>query len=130
MRRVAITGMGAICALGRNITEFAESLRQGRPGIGPIESTDMSQLRFQNGAEVKGYTHQPYFEDRRADFIDRFAQFAVIAAREAVEDVLPLMPSVFLLKNWACILMRFIKELVVLRVLIWVTRAELASLSC
>ena len=46
----------------------------------------MSQFRFQNGAEVKGYCHQPYFDDRRADFIDRFAQFAVIAAREAVES--------------------------------------------
>jgi nodulation protein E len=46
----------------------------------------MSQIRFQNGAEVSDYTHQPYFEDRRADFIDRFAQFAVIAAREAVAD--------------------------------------------
>ena len=85
MRRVAITGLGAICALGRTTAEFAESLREGRPGIGPIESCDMSQLRFQNGAEVKGYTHQPYFDDRRADFIDRFAQFAVIAAREAVQ---------------------------------------------
>jgi nodulation protein E len=86
MRRVAITGMGAICALGRNTAEFAESLRQGRSGIAPIESTDCSQLRFQNGAEVKGYSHQPYFDDRRADFMDRFAQFAVIAAREAVAD--------------------------------------------
>jgi nodulation protein E len=86
MRRVAITGIGAICALGRNIGEFAESLRQGRSGIGPIESADVTDLRFQNGAEVKGYSHQPYFDDRRADFIDRFAQFAVIAAREAVAD--------------------------------------------
>jgi nodulation protein E len=86
MRRVAITGAGAICALGRNTTEFAESLRMGRCGIGPIESTDCSQLRFQNGAEVHGYSHQPYFDDRRADFMDRFAQFAVIAAREAVAD--------------------------------------------
>ena len=84
MRRVVITGMGAICALGRNTAEVAETLRQGRSGIGPIESADVSQLRFQNGAEVRGYTHQPYFDDRRADFIDRFAQFAVIAAREAV----------------------------------------------
>jgi nodulation protein E len=83
MRRVAITGMGAICALGRNVPEVAASLCQGRSGIGPIESTDCSQLRFQNGAEVRGYSHQPYFEDRRADFMDRFAQFAVIAAREA-----------------------------------------------
>src|SRR5260370_40666379 len=86
MRRVAITGVGAISSLGRTATEFAESLRQGRPGIGPIESTDMSQMRFQNGAEVKNYSHQPYFDDRRADFMDRFAQFAVIAAREAVAD--------------------------------------------
>jgi nodulation protein E len=86
MRRVAITGVGAISSLGRTAAEFAESLRQGRPGIGPIESADMSQMRFQNGAEVKNYSHQPYFDDRRADFMDRFAQFAVIAAREAVEN--------------------------------------------
>ncbi len=86
MRRVAITGVGAISALGRNAAEFADSLRQGRSGIGPIESADCSQLRFRNGAEVPGYSHQPYFDDRRADFMDRFAQFAVIAAREAVAD--------------------------------------------
>jgi nodulation protein E len=86
MRRVAITGLGAISALGRTTCEFAQSLREGRSGIGPIESCDMSQLRFQNGAEVRGYSHRPYFDDRRADFIDRFAQFAVIAAREAVAD--------------------------------------------
>jgi len=84
MRRVAITGLGAICALGRTTAEVAESLRQGRSGIAPIESTDASQLRFRNGAEVRGYSHQGYFEDRQADFMDRFAQFAVIAAREAV----------------------------------------------
>src|SRR5689334_1799860 len=85
MRRVVITGMGAISALGRNAAEFAESLRQGRCGIGPIESADCSQLRFQNGAEVRGYSDQPYFDNRRADFMDRFAQIAVIDAREAVE---------------------------------------------
>jgi nodulation protein E len=45
---------------------------------------DCSQMRFQNGAEVKGYSHKLYFDDRKADFLDRFAQFAVIAAREAV----------------------------------------------
>lgn len=84
MRRVAITGLGGFCALGRTVEECAETLRQGRSCIAPIESADMSQIRFANGAEVRGYSHQPYFDDRRADFIDRFAQFAVIAAREAV----------------------------------------------
>jgi nodulation protein E len=86
MRRVVITGMGTISALGRDTAEFADALRAGRSGIGPIQSADTSTLRFQNGAEVQDYSHQPYFEDRRADFIDRFAQFAVIAAREAVHD--------------------------------------------
>jgi len=86
MQRVAITGLGAICALGRNTAEFAQALSQGCSGIAPIESADTSQLRFQNGAEVKGYSHTPYFDDRHADFLDRFAQFAVIAAREAVAD--------------------------------------------
>ena len=86
MRRVAITGVGAICALGRTAPECIQTLCEGRSCIGPIESADTSQLRFHNGAEVKDYSHQPYFDDRRADFIDRFAQFAVIAAREAVAD--------------------------------------------
>jgi nodulation protein E len=86
MRRVVITGTGAISALGRTAAEFTASLRAGQSGIGPICSTDVSALRFQNGAEVKDYSHTPWFDDRRADFMDRFAQFAVIAAREAVCD--------------------------------------------
>jgi nodulation protein E len=86
MRRVVITGTGAISALGRTAAEFTASLRAGRCGIGPICSTDTSALRFQNGAEVKDYSHTPWFDDRRADFMDRFAQFAVIAAREAVSE--------------------------------------------
>ena len=84
MRRVAITGLGVICTLGSKREEFWEALREGRSGIGPLESVDCNNLRFRNGAEVRGYTHARYFEDREADFLDRFAQFAVIASREAV----------------------------------------------
>ncbi|MCU1275123.1 MAG: 3-oxoacyl-[acyl-carrier-protein] synthase [Bryobacterales bacterium] len=86
MQRVAVTGIGVICALGRNAEEFERSLREGRSGIGPIQSADCSNLRFRNGAEVAAYDHRPYFDDKRADFMDRFAQFAVIAAREAASD--------------------------------------------
>lgn len=86
MRRVAITGLGVIAAPGRNACEFWKSLLEGRSAIGQLESVDCSALRFQNGAEVRGYSHEPYFEERRADFMDRFAQFAVITAREAVAD--------------------------------------------
>src|SRR3984893_6482529 len=86
MHRVAVTGIGVICALGRNAEEFERSLREGRPGIGPIQSAGCSNLRFRNGAEVAAYDHRLYFDDKRADFMDRFAQFAVIAAREAASD--------------------------------------------
>lgn len=84
MHRVAVTGIGVICALGRSAEEFCRALREGRSGIGPIQSSDCGTLRFRNGAEVADYDYHPYFDDKRADFIDRFAQFAVIAAREAV----------------------------------------------
>src|SRR5215472_14770 len=86
MQRVAITGMGVIAGPGRTTAEFWQSLLEGRSAIAPLESVDCTALRFQNGSEVRGYSHAPYFEDRRADFMDRFAQFAVIAAREAVAD--------------------------------------------
>src|SRR6266498_3724431 len=86
MQRVAVTGIGAICALGRTRQEFWNALCDGRCGIAPLETVDASKLRFQNGAEVRGYDHRPYFDDKRADFMDRFAQFAIIAAREAVAD--------------------------------------------
>jgi len=82
--RVVITGIGVISGIGSTRDEFWESLRLGRPGIGPITSTEMSELRFRNGSEVSNYSHTPYFTDKQADFMDRFAQFAVIAAREAV----------------------------------------------
>jgi nodulation protein E len=86
MRRVAITGLGVIAGPGRTACEFWNALLEGRPAIGKLESVDCTNLRFQNGSEVRGYSHRPYFEDRRADFMDRFAQFAVIAAREASTD--------------------------------------------
>jgi nodulation protein E len=84
MHRVAITGVGAICALGRTADEFAAALAAGRCGIAPLESFEPETFRFSSGAEVRGYSFAPYFDERRADFLDRFAQFAVIAAREAV----------------------------------------------
>ena len=52
-RRVVVTGLGIISPLGLNVAETWNSLKEGRPGIGPIEGVDCSGLRFQNGAEVR-----------------------------------------------------------------------------
>jgi nodulation protein E len=85
-RRVAITGLGIICPLGLNLPDTWESLREGRPAIAQIQSADCSTLRFQNGAEVRGYDPLKHFEGGKDAYIDRFAQFSVIAAREAMRD--------------------------------------------
>lgn len=85
-RRVAVTGLGVICALGHNTSEVWRALCEGRSGIAPIHSVDLSQLRFRNGAQVCGYDPGKYFDADRADLLDRFAQFALIAAREALRD--------------------------------------------
>lgn len=84
MRRVVVTGIGVICGLGRNREEFQAGLRTGRCGVGPITTAECLDLRFRNGAEVKCYNANDHFSPKEADMIDRFAQFAVIAAREAV----------------------------------------------
>jgi nodulation protein E len=85
-RRVVITGMGVISALGRDCAEFARSLAEGRSGIGPIESVDRASLGFPNGAEVRGFDPAVHFPERSGDFLDRFAQLGAVAAREAVRD--------------------------------------------
>jgi nodulation protein E len=85
-RRVAVTGLGTICALGRDTGEFWSALCEGRSGIGPIESLDTSSLRFQNGAQVRAFEPAKFFDPARTGVLDRFAQFAVVAAREAVRD--------------------------------------------
>lgn len=84
MRRVVVTGIGVISGLGRNREEFRAGLREGRCGIGPITNIECSDLRFRGGAEVRCYNPCDHFSPKEADMIDRFAQFAVVAAREAV----------------------------------------------
>ncbi len=84
MRRVVVTGIGVICGAGNNRGAFQKALQEGRGGVGPITNTECLDLRFRNGSEVRGYDPNDHFTSKEADMIDRFAQFAVVAAREAV----------------------------------------------
>lgn len=86
MRRVAITGLGIVSALGHNVKDFWESLSRGKSGIAPIRLVDCSRVRFKNGAEVKDFDPSPHFESSKLALLDRFAQFGLLAAREAVRD--------------------------------------------
>ena len=83
--------MGVISALGHDQQGFWQALVNGRSGIGPIPQgvgpvieMGMNQVRFKNGAAVLGYDPDAHFSRKALSFMDRFAQFSVIAAREAV----------------------------------------------
>ncbi|HEY1742219.1 MAG TPA: beta-ketoacyl-[acyl-carrier-protein] synthase family protein [Granulicella sp.] len=86
MHRVVVTGTGVISALGKNTAGFWESLIAGTSAIREIESVDVSQIRFKNAAEIRNYVPEEHLESKDIPFMDRFAQFAVIAAREAIVD--------------------------------------------
>jgi nodulation protein E len=85
-RRVVVTGIGVISSLGKDAVEFWQALAAGRSGIGPLQAVSAGLLRFPNAAEVRGYDPAEHFRDKETDYLDRFAQFAVVAAREAVRD--------------------------------------------
>ena len=85
-RRVVVTGVGVISSLGLNAVDFWQGLATGRSGIGPMTLVNPALLRFPNTAEVKGYDPSQHFCNKETDFLDRFAQFGVVAAREAVRD--------------------------------------------
>jgi len=78
--------MGMICALGTNVADCWQELVAGRPGIRRLTAVDPTLLRFTNAAEAVGFTPADHFEPARLDLLDRFAQFALVAAREAVRD--------------------------------------------
>src|SRR5690349_17126297 len=86
MRKVVVTGIGVISAIGNNTAEFWTSLTEGRSGIGQITKTDVSTLRFQNAGEVKDFDGLAHFDEKTLFWLDPFAQFGVVAAREAVAD--------------------------------------------
>ena len=69
MRRVVVTGVGAVSALGSSRAAFWQALSEGRSGIGPLEGVGDPDLRFENGAQVRGFDPEAHFEPRVADTI-------------------------------------------------------------
>src|SRR5437016_12235474 len=86
VRRVVITGLGVISALGPDKDPFRQALSRGQSGIGPLEGIDEEGLRIENAAQVRDYDAREHFDDATALLLDRFAQFAVVAARGALRD--------------------------------------------
>lgn len=85
-KRVVVTGLGAITPIGNNLTEYWEGLVSGRNGIGPITLFDASRHDCRFAGEVKGFDPHVYLERKEAKRMDRFAQFAVAASKQALTD--------------------------------------------
>ncbi|MEM6407535.1 MAG: beta-ketoacyl-[acyl-carrier-protein] synthase family protein [Pseudomonadota bacterium] len=84
MRRVVITGQGTINALGQSAPETFQAFRDGKCGIGPLDIRDVDRLAIQIGGQVHDYDAQSEFNRQEISLYDRFTQFALHSAREAI----------------------------------------------
>ena len=86
MNRVVITGSGTVNALGTDVRETLLSMQEGKCGIGPLKFRDVDRLSIKIGAQIKGYTETDYFNRQELVLYDRVTQFAILAARQAVNE--------------------------------------------
>lgn len=84
-RRVVVTGMGVVSPLGCNLTDFEKNLREMYIAIDKITSFDASNLPVQIAAEIKDFRPENYMDKKLAKRLDRYSQFALAAARQAIE---------------------------------------------
>lgn len=84
-RRVVVTGMGAITPIGKDVESFWNGLKEKKVGIAPITQFDTTEYKATLAAEVKDFDPKEYMDPKAAKRMERFAQFAVAATKEALE---------------------------------------------
>ncbi len=86
MKRVVVTGMGAITPIGNNVEEFWKNIKKGTVGIDNITKFDASDYKVKLAAEVKDYNPEDYMDKKAARRMELFCQYAVVAAGEAIRQ--------------------------------------------
>jgi len=86
MRRVVVTGLGALSPLGNTVPEFWKNLISGKSGAAPITKFDTSKFKTKFACEVKGYDPLNYFEKSEVRKLDPFAQYALVSSDEAIKN--------------------------------------------
>lgn len=86
MRRVVVTGMGAITPIGNSVEEYWQSLQEGKTGFAEITYFDTTDYKVHIAAEVKNFDPKNYMDRKSARRMEKFSQYAVAAAKEAMED--------------------------------------------
>lgn len=86
LKRVVVTGLGALTPIGNNIEEYWEGLVNGKSGSAPITYFDTSNFKTKFACELKNYNPEDYFDRKEIRRLDRFAQYALISSDEAIAD--------------------------------------------
>jgi 3-oxoacyl-[acyl-carrier-protein] synthase II len=86
LRRVVVTGLGAVTPIGNDVAQYWEGLRSGRNGVAAITLFDASRHACRFAAEVKNFEPAGWLEPKEAKRWDRFCQFGIVAAKQAVQD--------------------------------------------
>ena len=86
LKRVVVTGLGALTPIGNNIQEYWEGLKSGKSGCAPITYFDTEKFKTKFACEVKDYDPLQHFNRKEARKLDRFAQYALISSDQAIQD--------------------------------------------
>jgi 3-oxoacyl-[acyl-carrier-protein] synthase II len=86
LKRVVVTGLGALTPIGNDVNTFWNSLRTGTSGAGPITRFDTTEFKTKFACELKGFDIEKFMDKKDARKMDMFTQYAMVAAQEAVED--------------------------------------------
>lgn len=84
LRRVVVTGLGALTPIGNTIQEYWEGLKNGVSGAAPITHFDASKFKTQFACEIKNFNVTDFIDRKEARKLDKFAQYAVVASDEAI----------------------------------------------
>ncbi|WP_062053647.1 beta-ketoacyl-ACP synthase II [Aquimarina longa] len=86
LKRVVVTGLGALTPIGNNIDEYWDGLVNGKSGCAPISYFDTEHFKTKFACEVKNYSPTDYFDRKEARKLDKFAQYAIVSSEEAIKD--------------------------------------------
>ncbi|TDE16640.1 beta-ketoacyl-ACP synthase II [Dyadobacter psychrotolerans] len=86
MKRVVVTGLGALTPLGNTVNEFWENILAGKSGAGPITKFDTSKFKTHFACEVKGFNAEEFIDKKEIKKYDTFTQYAIVATDEAIKD--------------------------------------------
>lgn len=86
MKRVVITGVGAVTPIGNNVEDFWNGIKENKCGIGPITRFDASEYKVSVAAELKDFQPETVIPKRELKRLDKFSQYAIVAADEALKD--------------------------------------------